>query len=577
MTPTAKARIICPTMPSFVDRISARIAAWHAKRVYERFVADAADAIRVQDRVLADLVRRCASSGFGRDHRLDQVRDYADFARRVPVRSYDALKPYIDRVVRGEPQALLGERQKVLMFALTSGTTAEPKHIPVTEEFLARYRAGWNAWGLKALLDHPQAVLRGILQMASPMDERLSPVGTPCGAITGLTAKTQKRLVRKYYVTPTGSESIADAAARYYVTMRFAAARDVAWLIAASPATLIRLAESAAAHAEAMIRDIHDGTIHPPGPVSNEILASLRRRVRPDRARAEQLDRCLGRGGALRPKDYWQVSFLACWTGGSMGLYLKDLAPWYGDVPIRDIGLIASEGRMTIPVADGTPAGILDVASHFHEFIPADQIDAANPAVLRCHELDKGGEYFLVLTTASGLFRYSIMDLVRVCDYHGQAPVVEFLSKGQRICSLAGEKLTENQVVLAGEQVERDLSCRIGDFALCPCWGSPPGYTLYLDGNVDAPAGAIADAFDRALCAVSIEYASKRKTLRLAGVHARRLACGHLAELDRQLLAGGRGRAEQFKHRFLYNTPGADTGWPALPDTPGAPLPRGVS
>ncbi len=183
---------------------------------------------------------------------------------------------------------------------------------------------------------------------------------------------------------------------------------------------------------------------------------------------------------------------------------------------------------MTIPVDDNTPAGILDATSHFYEFIPADQVDAASPAVLRCHRLDRGSEYYLVLTTSSGLFRYNIMDLVRVSGYYGQAPIIEFLSKGQRICSLAGEKLTENQVVLAGERVERQLACRLGDFAICPCWGSPPGYIVYLDAGRthDAAPQDLAKAFDQALCSISIEYASKRKSLRLAGVQVRQAGCG---------------------------------------------------
>jgi hypothetical protein len=551
-------------MPTLLDRLSARIAYRHARSVYERFLRSAADAVRVQDRVLATKVRRHAGSAFGQDHGLEGVRDYGDYVRRVPVRSYDDLRGYIDRVVAGESSALLGRRQKVLMFALTSGTTAEPKHIPVTREFLCEYRAGWNAWGLKALLDHPQAILRGILQMTSPMDEQISAAGTPCGAITGLTARTQKRLVRKYYVVPPEVAYIADATARYYTAMRFAVARDVAWLIAANPATLIRLAEAAGTHAEALIRDIHDGTLTAPGPVPDEVLAPLRRLARPDRQRARRLEECLGRAGQLRPSDYWNVNFVACWTGGTMGMYLKDLTPWYGQVPVRDIGLIASEGRMTIPVADGTPGGILDVASHFCEFIPADQIDAAAPTVLRCHQLDKGAEYYLVLTTSCGLFRYSIMDLVRVNGYCGQ-----------RICSLAGEKLTENQVVLAGEKVEQSLGVRLGDFAICPCWGSPPGYVVYLDGGTCGTGlDRVAAAFDEALCGISIEYASKRKTLRLVSVRVCRLAAGHLAELDRQVLLRGKGRAEQFKHRFLYNAPGADADWPRL-DSESSELPAG--
>jgi hypothetical protein len=153
---------------------------------------------------------------------------------------------------------------------------------------------------------------------------------------------------------------------------------------------------------------------------------------------------------------------------------------------------------------------------------------------------------------------------VRVAGYSGQAPVVEFLSKGQRICSLAGEKLTENQVVLAGQQVEERCDWRLGDFALCPCWGKVPGYVLYVDGSGGAPPELLAAAFDEALCRISIEYASKRKTLRLARVQARRLRSGFLAELDRQALSGGRGRNEQFKHRFLYTAPGTDDTWPHI-------------
>lgn len=549
-------------MPSLLDRIAARIAYSHARSVYNRFVASAKDAVRVQQRVLLAKIRRQADSQFGRDHGLDRIGDYDSFARQVPVRSYEQFQPYIERVLRGEPCALLGGRQKVLMFALTSGTTAEPKHIPVTAEFLAEYRAGWNAWGLKALLDHPQAVLRGILQMASPMDERFTERGIACGAITGLTARTQKRLVRKYYVVPPETAYIADATARYYSVMRFALARDVAWLIAANPSTLIRLAEVAGAHAEPLIRDIRDGTLTPPGDVPADVAARLRRLCSPDKPCARRLEECIRRSGVLRPSEYWNVNFLACWTGGTMGLYLKDLEPWYGQVPVRDIGLIASEGRMTIPIADGSPAGILDASAHFYEFIPAGEIDSDQPTVLRCHELQVGQEYFLVLSTSSGLLRYSMMDLVRVVDYFGEAPVIEFLSKGQRICSLAGEKLTENQVVLAGQDVERQCGWRLGEFALCPCWSKVPGYILYIDSGCSVPAEPLALQFDDALCRISIEYGSKRKSLRLAGVQVRSLRAGFLADLDRQALSSGRGRAEQFKHRFLYTKVGADDAWP---------------
>ena len=57
------------------------------------------------------------------------------------------------------------------------------------------------------------------------------------------------------------------------------------------------------------------------------------------------------------------LSVLAVWTGGSVGVFLPQLAELYGAVAVRDHGLSASEGRMTIPLADGTPAGLLDFLS----------------------------------------------------------------------------------------------------------------------------------------------------------------------------------------------------------------------
>ena len=57
-----------------------------------------------------------------------------------------------------------------------------------------------------------------------------------------------------------------------------------------------------------------------------------------------------------------------------MGAYLRQYPRYFGDLPVRDVGLIASEGRMTIPLADGTPAGVLDVTSHYFEFIPEEEM-----------------------------------------------------------------------------------------------------------------------------------------------------------------------------------------------------------
>src|SRR5262249_57759000 len=96
------------------------------------------------------------------------------------------------------------------------------------------------------------------------------------------------------------------------------------------------------------------------------------------------------------------------WTGGSVGYYLRQYPRYFGSMLVRDVGLIASEGRMTIPFEDGTPSGMLDIASHYFEFIPEEEGDQPNPTVLEAHELREGKTYYILLPTAYRLYRYNL-------------------------------------------------------------------------------------------------------------------------------------------------------------------------
>lgn len=543
-----------------IDHALLVLARAHAKRTYEKFRGATARAVRLQQRILFDKLRRHADSAFGREHGFRHIRSIADFRRQIPLQDYDSLSPYIERMKNGDPTALLGPGERVLMFALTSGTTAEPKYIPVTDRFLAEYRAGWNAFGVKALMDHCGTFLRAIVQVSSPMDESWTPAGIPCGSISGLMASTQKALVRKYYAAPSVVAKIADATARYYVVARFAICRDVAFLITASPATQLKLARVADEERERIVRDVRDGTLCHELDIAPDIRRDLERRLRPRLDIARRLEDIIRRTGRLLPRDYWRLGFVANWIGGSMNLHLHDFPEYFGDTPVRDIGLLASEGRMSIPVEDGTPAGILDVTSHYYEFIPSNEIDAARPSVRSPHQLEVGREYFIVLTTSSGLCRYKIGDQIRVVDFVGEAPVIEFLNKGSHVSSITGEKLTERQAVLAVESAAGAMGVRIDSFVLAPQWGDPPYYVLHVEaGDHTLHGDAIVDAVDRHLRRINIEYDSKRKTHRLGPIALNVLPAGRFQEVDAALARRHRRLTdEQYKHQFLYNQPGQD-------------------
>jgi hypothetical protein len=224
------------------------------------------------------------------------------------------------------------------------------------------------------------------------------------------------------------------------------------------------------------------------------------------------------------------------------------------------VGLIASEGRMTIPVEDGTPAGILDVRHHYFEFIPEDQAEKENHDTVGACDLLEGQNYFIVLTTAGGLYRYNIHDLVRCVGFQGEAPVLEFLNKGAHFSSLTGEKLSEHQVIAAVQAAQLETDLRLKSYLLLPAWGEPPYYSLLVESSdlPTAPAASqLAQAVEDQLRRHNLEYANRRDTLRLGPVRTIALPDGSWAEFQKQRLARSGGTVEQYKQPHLIPDPGA--------------------
>jgi hypothetical protein len=532
----------------------AYVAGLHARHQAAAFLAGHRQTRRRQDELLARLIAQHAATGFGRDHQFLKLKSYDDFRSAVPVRTYEALRPYIDRVFQGQTSALLPPEESVLMFAMTSGTTGEPKHIPVTRRFLADIRRGWNIWGSLAFDDHPEAWLRAILQISSPMNDATSPAGLPCGAVSGLLALTQKGIVRRMYVVPPEVSGLSDPPTKYYSILRCGVGRDVAFITTANPSSTIALIETGQAHVERLIRDVADGTFSPPGPVSPALTERLR--FRPDRALARRLQAGVKADGALLPRHFWNLAFLANWTGGTLKLYLPRLRELFGGVPVRDIGLLASEGRFSIPIADGTAAGLAEITSNFLEFIPAEDRSATDPPILRADEVEVGREYFLVVTNWAGLWRYNLDDRVRVVDRHGQSPVFEFLCRGLHTASMTGEKITEHQVVEAMRCASDEMKSpgvreAVERFVFQGRFDRTPCYELRLEPAEGLDAAAMAESLDRELGRLNMEYAGKRSSGRLGPIRVVLLPPGWFARTEADRIAARHGRGEQYKHQYL--------------------------
>lgn len=88
--------------------------------------------IETQQRVFKELITAGSGTKFGKDHGFGKIKSHSDYIDQVPIRDYEALKGYVEKIIEGEPNVLWPG--KPLYFAKTSGTTSGAKYIPITSE-----------------------------------------------------------------------------------------------------------------------------------------------------------------------------------------------------------------------------------------------------------------------------------------------------------------------------------------------------------------------------------------------------------------------------------------------------------
>jgi hypothetical protein len=113
----------------FLKPLAAKI---FAKAVVFNIGKWAGKPLLTQDKVFKKLISQAQNTAFGKDHNFHNIKTFQDFAKQVPIRDYEELKPYVERVIKGDEDILWPG--KPLYFAKTSGTTSGAKYIPLTKE-----------------------------------------------------------------------------------------------------------------------------------------------------------------------------------------------------------------------------------------------------------------------------------------------------------------------------------------------------------------------------------------------------------------------------------------------------------
>lgn len=491
-------------------------------RDLERFLQGLDKPEQVQEETLLErILRPNEGCEFGRQHGFSSIRTVREYQRSVPISRYEELRSRIERMQRDESNVLVTE--PVRRFFLTSGSASRPKVVPVTLSFIRdKARAFAIYWGL-LFQDHPELLGARNLGHFADSGEVTQLPGShlPCSAEStywsNIAAAAQ---LGTKPIIPQSVAHIRDSDSRYYAIARILLQADFRSILALNPSTLLLLFEKMNQFSRHLLDDIARGGISTDFEIGPEVRASIQEICPRDPARAEELERVIAQAsGRLLASLAWpKLKLVISWRSSMVQPYLRLLAPHLSSVAQRDYLSMASEGTMTIPIADGVNGGVLATSIHFYEFVSEEEANAENSDALLPHELEVDRNYVLLLSNSAGLYRYNIGDVFRVLGFKQRTPILEFLRRDGNTCSFTGEKLTEDQVTEAMGAAARALSLELESFTAAPAETGFPRY-VFLVEFIGSPSPqalrALCAEIDRALQAANIEYAAKRRSQRL--------------------------------------------------------------
>jgi hypothetical protein len=516
------------------------------------------DPMKTQRAVLAQILRVNRGTRFGREYDFASITDERTYRQRVPVHDYEALRPYVDAQIDSGERALTHEAPAY--YLRTSGTTGRAKDIPLTLTHLRQLQRTQGRSVAAQHRRHRAAFGGSILAIAGAATEGHLANGRPFGSASAVVAGSSPALVRDKFVLPDQVSDITDSRLKYLLILRLAIARgDLRYLGTANPSTLLALMAIYRDNETALIADLRNGGFFAQHSVPVDVLSVLGPRLRADPERADELERLRaiakdGAGERLRIADLWpQLRLVVTWTCASAGIALAALRE---ELPrhtrIHELGYLSSEFMGTVTLGLRAGSGVLTYDTHYFEFVEREQWDDGAPQFLALDELRKGHDYYVLVTTPSGLYRYFINDLIRVTGIVRRMPLVKFLQKGKGVTNITGEKLYESQLLDAVAIVMGEMGL-LALFVMALADETARQYRLYIEPQRTSGVGcalgdvqALAAQVDQHLQLTNIEYRAKRESARFEPLCAFWLRAGTETAFRQACVAQGQ-REGQFK------------------------------
>ncbi|MXV53276.1 hypothetical protein GS399_20105 [Pedobacter sp. HMF7647] len=374
--------------------------------------------VESQEKVFRQLLDTAKDTSFGKDHNFSKVKTYDEFKNQVPIRDYEGLRPYVDRVVHGEEDVLWPGKPQY--FAKTSGTTSGVKYIPISKESMPEHiKAARNALltyiretGKADFVDGKMIFLQG-----SPVLD--SKHGISVGRLSGIVAHHVPNYLQKNRLPSYETNCMED------------------W--------------------EAKVDKIVDETIQE----DMRLISGIPPWVQ------MYFDRLIQKSDGKKISSIFKNFSLFVYGGVNFEPYRARLEESIG----RKIDSIetypASEGFIAYQDSQSEKGLLLLVNSGiFYEFIPADEFYNDNPTRISLADVVLNKNYVLILNTNAGLWGYNIGDTVKFVSLNPYKIVVT--GRIKHYISAFGEHVIGEEVESALMAAAEKYQVKITEFTVAP-------------------------------------------------------------------------------------------------------------
>ncbi|WP_396144358.1 GH3 auxin-responsive promoter family protein [Flavobacterium sp.] len=388
-----------------------------AKSIHNKTQKWASNPVETQQKVFNDLIRQAKETQFGKDHKFNEIKTFEDFANQVPIRDYEALKPYVDRVVKGEENILW--KGKPLYFAKTSGTTSGAKYIPLTKESMPFHiQAARNAilsyiheTGNADFVDGKMIFLQG-----SPILEEKN--GIKLGRLSGIVAHFVPKYLQKNRMPSWETNCIDDWETKVDAIVEETFHQDMA-VISGIPSWVQMYFEKLRQKAQKPVGELFKNfNLFIYGGVNYE----------PYRAKFENL---IGR----------KVDSIELFPASEGFFAYQDSQKEKGMLLLLNSGI-------------------------FYEFVKADEFFTENPKRHTIGEVELNVNYVLILSTNAGLWAYNIGDTIQFTSLKPYRVIVS--GRIKHYISAFGEHVIGKEVEHALQEAMENTDIRVNEFTVAP-------------------------------------------------------------------------------------------------------------